>query len=119
MTHDEVKKLMFEAEPELKREYDKLQPARNIADTLILARIDKALTQRELAKRCGTRQSNISRLESGEANPTLAMLQKIAEATGTELVIEFRRCEESAAQAKEAGQVTSARLHRARRIAQN
>ena len=104
MTHDEVKKMLFEAAPELKREYDKLKPAYNIADTLIQARIDNSLTQRELARRCGTRQSNISRLESGEANPSLAMLQKIAEATGTELVIEFRKTgkQTDAAKASEA-----------------
>lgn len=119
MTYDEAKKLLFEADPELKREYDKLQPARTIADTLIQARIDNSLTQRELARRCGTRQSNISRLESGEANPTLAMLHKIAEATGTELVIEFRKRDCAEMPIKKASRADTAKPRRVRRIAQN
>lgn len=119
MTHDEAKKLLFAADPELKREYDKLQPIHNIAGTLIQARIDNDMTQKELARRCGTRQSNISRLESGEANPTLAMLHKIAEATGTELVIEFRKRDEAAVPVKEASRTSAVKPHRARRVAQN
>ena len=36
-------------------------------------------------------QSTVARLESGRQNPSVKMLKRIAAATGTELVIEFRR----------------------------
>ena len=48
------------------------------------------LRLKELAKKCGIKQSNISRIESGKANPTIKFLQKIAQALDADLFIEFR-----------------------------
>jgi transcriptional regulator with XRE-family HTH domain len=45
------------------------------------------LTQKDLAKLIGTKQSNISRFESGSYNPSLEFLNKIAQAMGKELQI--------------------------------
>ncbi|MEG0318987.1 MAG: helix-turn-helix transcriptional regulator [Niameybacter sp.] len=44
------------------------------------ARIEKNLTQKQLADLVGTRQSNISRLESGTYNPSIAFITKVAKA---------------------------------------
>jgi transcriptional regulator with XRE-family HTH domain len=52
-----------------------------------MARQEKNLTQKDLAELVGTKQSNISRLESGNYNPTLEFLNKIAKAIGKELEI--------------------------------
>jgi DNA-binding XRE family transcriptional regulator len=54
---------------------------------LIRARVDKNLTQEQLAELVGTKQTNISRLESGRYNPSLKMLKKVAEAVGKKLEI--------------------------------
>ena len=45
------------------------------------------MTQKELAERMGTAQANISRFESGNYNPTLAFLQKMARSLGKTLKI--------------------------------
>lgn len=51
-----------------------------IGHQIFLARNQAGMTQAELAKRIGTRQSNISRLEQGNYNFTVQMLEKIARA---------------------------------------
>ena len=58
-----------------------------IIEEIITARREKNLTQKGLAELIGTRQSNISRLESGNYNPTLDFLQKIASAMGKKLEV--------------------------------
>jgi len=56
-----------------------------IIEEIIMARKEKNLTQKDLAVLIGTKQSNISRLESGNYNPTIDFLNKIAYAVGKEL----------------------------------
>lgn len=62
---------------------------RRIAKSIIDIRTEKNLTQKELADLCNIQQSNISRLENATYNPSVQLLEKIADATGKELVIEF------------------------------
>ncbi|MBS5740295.1 MAG: helix-turn-helix transcriptional regulator [Adlercreutzia equolifaciens] len=47
------------------------------------------LSQQEVADRCGMKQSNISRLENGNGNPTISTLQKLAHCFGKKLEIRF------------------------------
>jgi len=72
---------------EIRKTYDKLEPEFAIAKIIIEKRLEKGLTQSELAKKTGTKQSAISRLESGNYNPSLAFLGKIANALNLDLVI--------------------------------
>ena len=58
-----------------------------IIEEIIMARKEKKLTQKDLAELIGTKQSNISRLESGNYNPSLDFLNKIALAVGKELEV--------------------------------
>jgi len=58
-----------------------------IIEEIILARKEKNLTQKDLAELIGTKQSNISRLESGNYNPSLDFLQKVASAMGKKLEV--------------------------------
>jgi len=58
-----------------------------IIEDIITTRMERNLTQKDLAKLVGTRQSNISRLESGNYNPSLGFLQKVASAMGKRLEI--------------------------------
>ncbi len=72
---------------EIKKSYDELGPEFNFIHAFIKKRIEKGLSQEELAKRIGTRQSAISRLESGRYNPTFKVLRKIAQALDSEIKI--------------------------------
>ena len=76
-------------DPEYAAEYERLQPEYEIIDAIITARADQNLTQRELAERCGMKQSAFARLESGNANPTLKTLQQVAKGLGKQLHISF------------------------------
>lgn len=55
-----------------------LKPLLDLANDVIRLRTERGWTQKELARRMGTRQANISRLENGLANPTFRFLQKLS-----------------------------------------
>ncbi|MBM3284016.1 helix-turn-helix transcriptional regulator [Candidatus Gottesmanbacteria bacterium] len=75
--------------PKFKTEYDRLQPEFALIRAVIEARINKGLTQTELAEKIGTKQSVISRLEIGKANPSFSFLKRLAQALNTRLEIRF------------------------------
>ena len=75
--------------PEFKKEYDALEPEFAIIQAIIDARRSAGLTQKELAERTGIAQGDISKLENGNANPSVKTLKRIAEAMGKTLKIEF------------------------------
>ena len=77
-------------DPAFAREYKTLEPDYEIIKQVIQARSEQNITQRELAERIGMKQSNISRLESGNYNPSLEFLKKVASGLGKEVHIEFR-----------------------------
>lgn len=87
MNYNEYKAKLFQEQPEVKEEYDALGPQYEIIRAEIAARKMTGLTQKELAARMGTAQANISRFESGNYNPSLAFLQKMAESLGKTLRI--------------------------------
>ncbi len=76
-------------DPEFKAEYDRQQPEFAVIEAILEARVKKDITQKTLAERMGTKQSVISRLESGNANPSIAVLQKLAKALNLHLEIKF------------------------------
>lgn len=71
--------------PQIKRAYDCLAPEFELAQMIITKRLEQGLTQTALAKKIGTKQSAIARLESGSYNPSLSFLQKTAKALGVKL----------------------------------
>lgn len=75
--------------PEVKVEYDALQPEYDIIQAMIDARNEQHITQKELAARTGITQADISRIENGTRNPSLAMVKRIAEGLGMQLRLEF------------------------------
>lgn len=76
-------------DPEVLAEYESLKPEMEIIQALVNARIQQNLTQEQLAQRSGIRQSNISRIENGSCSPTIATLQKLANAMGRRVQVEF------------------------------
>jgi predicted transcriptional regulator len=77
-------------DPEFAEEWEKQQPEREYIAAIIRACGEQNLTQKELAKRAGIRQSNLSRIETGKCSPTVSTLQQIASGLGKTLHIEFR-----------------------------
>ena len=77
------------ADPEVKAAYEALAEDYTLARAIIQARHMSGLTQEELAQRMGTTQSVIARLESGKHWPSSQTLQRIAQATGTHLQVQF------------------------------
>lgn len=76
-------------DPAFQQEYDALEPEYDIIQAMIDARKHSGLTQKELAMKTGIAQSDISKLEHGNANPSLRTLQRLAAGMGKKLRIEF------------------------------
>jgi len=74
-------------DPEIKKEYDALEAEFSLIEQLIRKRLEKGLTQKELAQKLGTKQSAISRLEGGKFNPTFSLLGKVAKALDTKIEV--------------------------------
>lgn len=75
--------------PEVKAEYDNLQPEYDLIQAMIDARTSQNITQKELSEKTGITQADISRIENGTRNPSLAMVKKIAAGLGMQLKLEF------------------------------
>ena len=88
-TWDKVKGDLLK-DPEFAEEVKRLEPEYQIISQLIRARTEQNMTQEELARKIGTKQGNISRLEKGNANPSLQFLKKVARGLGKELLISFK-----------------------------
>ncbi len=76
-------------DPKFKKGYEEEKQKLNLGYQIFLAREKAGMTQGELARKIGTRQSNISRLEQGNYNFTVEMLEKIAYALNFKIRIEF------------------------------
>ena len=76
-------------DPEVKREYDALAPEFAIIQAMIDARRASGMTQKQLADKTGIAQADISKLERGNANPSLRTLQRLAAGMGMQVKIEF------------------------------
>ena len=74
---------------EFRKEYERIQPEMDVIRAIIDARTSQNLTQKELAKRTGIHQSDISKLENGTRNPSVSLLRRLAEGMGMTLKIEF------------------------------
>lgn len=74
---------------EFRKEYEALEPEFTIMQAMIDARNSEGLTQKELSERSGIAQGDISKMENGNANPSIRTLQRLASAMGKKLRIEF------------------------------
>lgn len=92
MKHSDYKK-QLEHNPEYLEAKAELELAFAFGDAVLRARLKKGWTQTELARRVGTKQANISRIEAGLANPTLELVQKVCNAL--EIRPEFQQKEKA------------------------
>ena len=75
--------------PAFKKEYDALEDEFALINELLAARTRAKLTQAQVARRMGTSQSAVARLESGRS-PSLTSLRKYAKATGSKVQIKLK-----------------------------
>lgn len=76
-------------DPEFIKEWKKTEPEYELARSLIGARLKKKMSQAELAKKIGTKQPVISRLEGMSSMPSVTLLKRVAVALGAKLEIHF------------------------------
>ena len=81
----------FMKDPTFRKAFNDLEPEYVLINAIIDARIKKNISQKMLARRLGTGQSAISRLESGTYNPTFKFAQKLAKALETDLTFTFSK----------------------------
>ena len=83
MLNEQLKDIDF------RKEYEDIQPEMDVIRAIVDARTAQNLTQKELSKRTGINQADISKLENGTRNPTVSLLKRLAEGMGVELRIQF------------------------------
>ena len=77
-------------------EYMQNNVRRTLAREYIYLRKLKGLTQAEVAERAGISRTNVSRFESGEYNPTLEMMVKLATAMDLDISVTLKPRENNA-----------------------
>ncbi|MEK7581297.1 MAG: helix-turn-helix transcriptional regulator [Patescibacteria group bacterium] len=65
--------------PEFKKTWEESEPEYQLARQLIGKRLEAKMSQRDLAKKVKTTQAIISRIETMQANPSLALIKRIAQ----------------------------------------
>lgn len=75
---------------EFKKVWKETEPEYLLAKDLIKKRLEKKMSQRDLAKSVKTSQAVISRIETMSANPSLSLLKRIAKVLGTDLQLGFK-----------------------------
>jgi transcriptional regulator with XRE-family HTH domain len=75
--------------PSYRKVYDALEDEFALAAAVIDARNRAGLTQQQLARKMGTTQPVVARLESGRVRPSMRTLDRLAHATGSRLLIGF------------------------------
>lgn len=88
MTFEELKKEAL-SDPETKKEYEAMEPEFQLILELLRLRGEQNLTQQELAERTGINRSDISKIEHGNANPSLKTIKRLAGAMGKRVQISF------------------------------
>ena len=75
--------------PEFLKAYEEVQPEMSIIRAIIEARNSRNLTQKELSKKSGIAQTEISKIENGSRNPSIRVLQRLADGMDMVLNISF------------------------------
>ena len=89
ISSDKIKERLMKDE-EFKSEYERLKPRYELISEIIKLRNENNMTQAELAEKIGTQKSNISRFESGNQNPSLDFIIKVAKELGKEVHIQLK-----------------------------
>ena len=85
----ETHKKILLKDPEVRKALEETELEFQIARNLIKLRIEKGLTQAQLAKKLKTKQSVISRVEGAQTTPSLSFLKRLAQALNVSLKVQF------------------------------
>lgn len=77
-----------DADPERRARWEQLALARAAADVVLDYRVRHRLSQRRMAEKLGMKPSAVARLELGEHNPSVEMLQRLATALELRFVLQ-------------------------------
>ena len=77
-------------DPAFAKAYEEIQPELSVTRAMIDARTSRNLTQKQLAEKTGIAQTEISRLENGTRNPSIKLLQRLADGMDMVLDVQFR-----------------------------
>ena len=89
ITFDDYLKETLAKDPELRNEYQNLEPEFSVIQAIIDARVSSGMSQQEISKKTGIAQGDISKIERGNGNPSVKTLQRLAAGMGKKLKIEF------------------------------
>jgi len=79
----------FLRDAEVRQAFQELEPRFAVVRQLIELRQKRGWTQRDLAERAGMKQPQLARLETGQVEPRLDTLQRLAKAMGSRLTVRF------------------------------
>ena len=85
---DKLKKRLMK-NPAFRKEHEATRVEFEIARAIIRARIERGLTQKQLAEKLKPRQSVISRVESMNTTPSLSFLKRLAAVLNVSLQVKF------------------------------
>ena len=88
MKYNDIKE-KYLSNPETKKAYEELEPEYQLICAIIEARKEKNISQQELAEVTGINRSDISKIENGNANPSLRTIKRVAEGLGKKVEIRF------------------------------
>ncbi len=88
MRYSEIKEKYLK-DPETLRAYEEMEPEYQLIYAIVESRREKNISQQELANMTGIDRSDISKMENGNANPSLKTIKRIAEGLGKRVEIRF------------------------------
>lgn len=89
MDWDTHRKILLK-DPAVRKALKETELEYQVARAVIKARIEKGLTQKQLAQKLNTKQSVISRVESANTTPSLSFLKRLAVALDTSVRVQFK-----------------------------
>jgi transcriptional regulator with XRE-family HTH domain len=89
-THEELLAEQLRADPEFRAAWERTALARAVAVAVVRFRAERELSQRDLAELLHMTQPQVARLESGDVNPSMETLMRVAAGLGIEFTIDVR-----------------------------
>jgi transcriptional regulator with XRE-family HTH domain len=92
MKLNKLKEIVIEGNPEIGRLRKSMEanPLLRVGREIQRERRKVGMTQKELAKKMGTSQSAITKIENGVRNPSIKVLQKVADALDGVLTVKIK-----------------------------
>ncbi len=88
MKYSKIKE-KYLSDPETAQAYDELEAEYQLICAIVEARMEKNMSQQELADATGIDRADISKLENGNANPSLMTIKRVAAGLGKKVQIRF------------------------------